>query len=158
MNIVRVIKYVGEKKDFLQFAQDMILAFDKKQKQGKMVDVSMFVVGTVNGEEKLQIWLAKILPKETLVRTGVRIGIFKPEVLLEPITRDQWITLKKAAFEEIEAHPDIRIGQALFNVLYEYFPELANTVRATDADPFEAKEYTDPRVTKFYDKIVKQES
>jgi len=157
MNIVRKIKYVGKKEGFLNFAQDLITAFDAKQKKGKMVDVSMFVVGTVNGQEKLEIWLAKTLPKETLVRTGVRIGIFKPEALLEPITRDQWVTLKKAAFEVVDANPHIRIGQALFNVLYEYFPELADTVRATEADPFEAKEYTDPRITKFYDKIVKQQ-
>ena len=42
-------------------------------------------------------------------------------------------------------HEDWRIGQTMFNVLYEMFPVLANTIRGTSKDPF----YNDDNVEEF---------
>jgi len=33
-------------------------------------------------------------------------------------------------------HPNLRYGQALFNVLYEIYPELADDIRSTNNDPY----------------------
>lgn len=49
----------------------------------------------------------------------------------------------------------IRYGQGMFNHLYSVRPELADAVRATDADPFYASSPTDPRFDKFVDFIEK---
>lgn len=43
-----------------------------------------------------------------------------------------------------------RKGQAYFNALYEIYPEVADLIRGTDADPF----YTDNRLAAFYDAIM----
>lgn len=34
------------------------------------------------------------------------------------------------------SHPTIRYGQALFNVFYDMYPEEANKIRGTSADPY----------------------
>ena len=38
--------------------------------------------------------------------------------------------------ETLLDHPYIRQGQAMFNILYEMYPELAEQIRGTDLDPF----------------------
>lgn len=35
-----------------------------------------------------------------------------------------------------KAHPEWRIGQALFNTLFEARPDIANTLKGTPDDPF----------------------
>lgn len=52
------------------------------------------------------------------------------------------------------APSDWRMGQAYFNALYEIYPEIADMVRATDADPFQANKPNDPRMVKFIDTIM----
>ncbi len=42
-------------------------------------------------------------------------------------------------------HPTYRRGQALFNVLHEVRPELANKIRATPTDPFHSTGAGDPK-------------
>jgi len=37
---------------------------------------------------------------------------------------------------ELLKHPNWRYGQALFNVLYALYPDLANELRGLDIDPF----------------------
>ena len=44
-----------------------------------------------------------------------------------------------------------RIGQALFNKLWELRPDLSEQIRGTDKDPFHAVSPTDPR----YDAAIK---
>lgn len=43
-----------------------------------------------------------------------------------------------------------RYGQTCFNVLYEYAPDLANSIRGTELDPF----HDDRRVPEFLTKVV----
>lgn len=33
-------------------------------------------------------------------------------------------------------YPDLRVGQAFFNVLYCYYPDIADKIRGTKNDPF----------------------
>jgi phage tail tape-measure protein len=58
-----------------------------------------------------------------------------------------------ARMRKRHAQSDERLGQAYFNVLYAAEPELADMVRATDADPFYADSLKDERVEKFFDEI-----
>ena len=74
---------------------------------------------------------------------------------MELLSIEEWKLLRNAAFKEVEKYPFIRIGQALFNILCDGFPELAESVSGTTADPFQCKNYTDQRIKNFYDKIVK---
>ena len=54
----------------------------------------------------------------------------------------------RAAVKRAQAkHPSWRYGQALFNVLKEYEPDLAREVLAEDVDPF----YVDARAGLFLD-------
>ena len=55
--------------------------------------------------------------------------------------------------EECSKHPYYRVGQAMFNVLLDMEPELAEEIRGSDADPFYASVARDPRVTKFREAI-----
>ena len=48
---------------------------------------------------------------------------------------EYWQYLEAAAKEQA-AHPSYRNGQALFNVLYDVRPDLAEQVRGTHLDPF----------------------
>jgi hypothetical protein len=48
-----------------------------------------------------------------------------------------------AWFEAIDLHPSWRRGQALFNVLHDYNPALAEQLRVSDANPF----YDDANLT-----------
>lgn len=49
-------------------------------------------------------------------------------------------------------HPEQRNGQAMFNALHEFDPELADTIRGTDADPF----YDNLKVEAFVGKICEK--
>lgn len=50
--------------------------------------------------------------------------------------------------------PNQRIGQAYFNALYQTHPDLADLVRGTSADPFQASGIKDPRMAKFFETII----
>lgn len=155
-NQVKSVKYIGDRSGFLKFAENVKIAFEKKRKEGKMTDLALFIIGTVKGEDIFEFRFARRLPGETVNRTGVRLGFFKKEILLEPILQTQWDVIKREAFAKVREHPELRIGQALFIILHENFPELADSIQGTAADPFNASEYTDPRIRRFFDKIVKQ--
>lgn len=43
---------------------------------------------------------------------------------------------KKATSDYDEANGTLRWGQALFNALYELFPEVADSIRGGEYDPF----------------------
>jgi len=43
----------------------------------------------------------------------------------------------------------LRIGQAMFNRLYDVDPEFADSLRGSDVDPFYADDYEDERVQGF---------
>lgn len=49
---------------------------------------------------------------------------------------------------------DYRLGQAYFNALYEIYPEVADLIRGTPADPFYAQVFTDRRFELFFDTII----
>lgn len=51
------------------------------------------------------------------------------------LNRD-YLTLCKRADALQKENKALRRGQALFNALYEQAPDLANTIRGTDLDPF----------------------
>jgi len=55
--------------------------------------------------------------------------------------------------ERLGTHEE-RIGQGAFNVLNELDPDLADSIRGTDLDPF----YNDDRVAKFYAHVFGRES
>lgn len=46
-------------------------------------------------------------------------------------------------------NPYYRIGQSLFNTLYEINPILAEEIRGTNKDPYHCDNWDDIRVTKF---------
>ena len=47
--------------------------------------------------------------------------------------------------EQIKTYPYLRLGQQLFNNLYDINPELANNIRGTKYDPF----YNDDVIPEF---------
>lgn len=47
-----------------------------------------------------------------------------------------------------------RLGQAYFNALCEIYPEVAELVRGTMADPFYADRVHDERMVLFFDTII----
>lgn len=49
---------------------------------------------------------------------------------------------------------DERVGQAYFNALNEVWPELAELVHATAADPFYADSFNDPRLVAFLNVVI----
>ena len=56
--------------------------------------------------------------------------------------------ISTTAAEERRFHPEIRLGQALFNALYDLKPDLANEIRGnSDIDPF----YKDGNIPAFYE-------
>lgn len=58
--------------------------------------------------------------------------------------------------EELAAHPELRVGQVLFNKALE-FPELqehAEYVRGTMFDPFHSRYWTDSLVIDFIEDII----
>lgn len=63
----------------------------------------------------------------------------------QPNTWDQML----AAMRERMANNDERVGQAAFNALDQAWPDLAELVRGTQADPFHAESVHDPRYGMF---------
>lgn len=61
------------------------------------------------------------------------------------LSKDQRIEFIKQTEETLKEFPDLRIGQVMFNVLYEINPDLADSIRSTDLGPF----YDDTRIRKF---------
>ena len=55
------------------------------------------------------------------------------------------------AGKERKACPALRKGQSLFNALHDLNPELANSIRCGDIDPF----YDDSRISLFLDWLDK---
>ena len=43
-----------------------------------------------------------------------------------------------------------RYGQACFNALYEYYPDLANEIAGSDVDPFYVEDECDPLFARFW--------
>lgn len=70
------------------------------------------------------------------------------------LTNDEFAELLKDAQIEQKFNSHLRIGQILFNNLYESNPELANSVRGTSADPFYASDINDKRVHKFMEEVI----
>lgn len=63
------------------------------------------------------------------------------------MTRDETDVLVLQAAKYVKKHPHIRYGQAVFNLLYESFPELADEIRGGGLDPF----HHDDRVPQLID-------
>lgn len=57
--------------------------------------------------------------------------------------------IEQEAKELHQAYPFLRIGQCMFNILFEYDPKVANEIRATKFDPF----YQDSRIEEFKNKL-----
>ncbi len=60
-------------------------------------------------------------------------------------------SILQAAREDIQANPQIRWGQAVFNAACAELPEAANLVRGTGLDCF----YRNERVDAFLDEVCK---
>jgi|GEM_PF-3935375 hypothetical protein len=56
----------------------------------------------------------------------------------------------------LNRHRNWRYGQALFNVLFDMYPNSANKVRGTNADPFYAKNTKSPQVGEFMDFLFEE--
>lgn len=57
-------------------------------------------------------------------------------------------------------YPSWRLGQTYFNVLYQYYPELADSIRSTEYDPFYVDDFTammQPKIDLFKSRITKTE-
>ena len=67
----------------------------------------------------------------------------------QPSTWDQM----NAAMRHRHANNPERLGQAYFNALVLAWPEVAELVRDTSADPFYADDFKDPRMRAFFDAI-----
>lgn len=59
------------------------------------------------------------------------------------------INIKKLASRSIRIRSGVRLGQAIFNAAYEYFPIAVNKLRGTEYDCF----YDDDRIGKFLEKL-----
>jgi len=55
---------------------------------------------------------------------------------MEKLNVEQSKEFRKKVVESLVANKKYRAGQAMFNVLYETHPTLANSIRGTEADPF----------------------
>lgn len=65
------------------------------------------------------------------------------------LNAEQLLELVMLQREMVERNPSWRQGQALFNAMYELFPEVSETVRGTLNDPF----YKDTRIEKCFEFI-----
>ena len=57
--------------------------------------------------------------------------------------------LLKQAYIDVKLNRGLRVGQAMFNHLYDVDPEFADSLRGSDIDPFYADDYEDERVQGF---------
>ena len=57
--------------------------------------------------------------------------------------------IEQEAKELHQAYPFLRIGQCMFNILFEYEPKVANEIRGSKFDPF----YQDSRIEDFKNKV-----
>lgn len=54
-------------------------------------------------------------------------------------------------------HPQLRRGQAAFNLMHQHYPEVANKYAATEQDPFYHDERTDEFVRLCFEDIAKED-
>lgn len=69
---------------------------------------------------------------------------------MKKITQQEWLMLYGSALKLAVQNRHLRLGQCLFNLLYDEHPDLANSVRNTENDPF----YNDEIIIDFYNSIV----
>ncbi|MCK5788963.1 MAG: hypothetical protein KAH32_08185, partial [Chlamydiia bacterium] len=55
---------------------------------------------------------------------------------MEKLTQMQVDEILSEADAQRVTQPYLRRGQAFFNIMYERYPELADSIRATEYDPF----------------------
>lgn len=77
---------------------------------------------------------------------------------MKKLTINEWKELKEKAFQMTWDNPHLRIGQCLFNILYETRPDLCEMVRGTENDPFYSEGYCSERVVNFFYVVVEQEN
>jgi len=73
---------------------------------------------------------------------------------MKKITQEEFQVLLASSIKMTKDHPYLRIGQAMFNILYDKNPILADSLRGTDKDPFHARSLSDLRVEKFKNYII----
>lgn len=73
---------------------------------------------------------------------------------MEKLTRTEYQEILSQAKAEALNDPYLRIGQCLYNKLYDYNAELARSINGTEADPFHASLYGDPRIVAFENAII----
>jgi hypothetical protein len=71
---------------------------------------------------------------------------------MEKLNNSQIIELIELSNEIGTNKPFLREGQCLFNTLYQLYPELADSLRGTEFDPF----YNDKIIDKFLKYISKK--
>lgn len=70
----------------------------------------------------------------------------------QPSTWDEMVA--EMRHRHLDKMGEERLGQAYFNALGIAWPELAELVRGTMADPFYAESFDDIRMIRFFDMIV----
>lgn len=67
------------------------------------------------------------------------------------LSKKQYDMVLTAARVTLSNHPEWRWGQAVFNVMYDIFPSVANQIRGKSIDMF----YKDENVEKFKELMIK---
>lgn len=67
--------YYGSKEEFEKLAVSYAKKLTNKQKEGRMLDVAMFILGTVNGVLRQEVIFTKLLNGESMEDAAIRIGI-----------------------------------------------------------------------------------
>ena len=72
---------------------------------------------------------------------------------MEKITREHLIFLQHELEQTLIIRTEFRRGQAFFNLLHFYEPDIADEIRGTKLDPF----YDDSRLEKLYNYITEED-
>ena len=81
----------------------------------------------------------------------MKTAVATPDI---PVTWAEMLAFMDRHYRDgLERDADYRPGQAYFNALYEVYPEIADLVRTTDADPFYAHHKSDGRFILFLETI-----
>lgn len=74
--------------------------------------------------------------------------------MMEKLTKDELEKLNELTKQTLKNNSHLRAGQTLFNELYTLKPELADSIRGTNCDPY----YNNKRIPAFFEAILSEEA
>jgi hypothetical protein len=74
---------------------------------------------------------------------------------MKKLTETEWLAIVNEAANVHYTYPHLRLGQCIFNILYEKYPLVADSIRGTEYDPF-YKEITIKFASKIENHIVEK--